>query len=54
MKKEFQYNGEQGLHNIYVEAVAMKNHKESARTMGGNWFSFSNKDYCAISVKITS
>jgi hypothetical protein len=44
------HGGDQSLHNLYLEAVAVRNHKDSERTMGGNWFSFTNKDYYAVKV----
>jgi len=50
MSKEVNYGKEQSLHNLYLEVVAVKNHKESERTMGGHWFSFSNLDFYAIKV----
>ncbi|CAG7726014.1 unnamed protein product [Allacma fusca] len=39
---------DQSLHSLFIEVVALRNHKDSERTMGGNWFSFSNKDYYAV------
>jgi len=44
------YGGDLALHNLYLEVVALRNHKESDRTMGGNWFTFTNKDYYAVKV----
>jgi len=41
-------SGDKSLHHCYLEVVALRNHKDSERTMGGNWFSFTNKDYYAI------
>lgn len=52
MTKEIRFKGEQSLHNMYIEAIAMRNHREAERTMGGHWFSFSDLDYCAVRVSL--
>lgn len=43
---------DQQLHQFYIDVVAVRNHKDADRTMGGNWFTFSNKDYYAVKVSL--